>query len=181
LHTPYNLSAAEEAKYGKGYQGELGYIDHVIGGFWDYLAAHGLVNQSLIVFTSDHGEGLGDHGETTHGFFIYQSTLHVPLIVHWPAGMAPMAERVDTPASLLDRMMPGSSMANPEEYPSFRFSTYPVVIRSPGNPLCCSLTRVVSDKRSSSFSFISCVSRGKSVAVFFNDPAVNSKSLNFAR
>jgi Flp pilus assembly protein TadD len=102
LHTPYNLSAEEEAKYGKGYNGELRYIDHVIGGFWDYLAAHGLVNQSLIVFTSDHGEGLGDHGETTHGFFIYQSTLHVPLIIHWPEGKAPMAERIDTPGSLLD-------------------------------------------------------------------------------
>ena len=102
LHTPYNLSAAEEAKYGKGYEGELRYIDHVIGGFRDYLAAHDLVNRSLIVFTSDHGEGLGDHGETTHGFFIYQSTLHVPLMIHWPAGKTPMAERVDIPATLLD-------------------------------------------------------------------------------
>ncbi len=106
LHTPYNLSAAEEAKYGKGYNGELSYIDHVIGNLLDYLAAHDLVNKSLIVFTSDHGEGLGDHEETTHGFFIYQSTLHVPLIIHWPGhwptGGAPMPERVDTPASLLD-------------------------------------------------------------------------------
>ena len=106
LHTPYDLSAAEEAKFGKGYHGELSYVDQVIGGFWDYLAAHDLVNQSLIVFTSDHGEGLGDHGESTHGFFIYQSTLHVPLIIHWPghwpAGATPMPERVDTPASLLD-------------------------------------------------------------------------------
>jgi tetratricopeptide (TPR) repeat protein len=102
LHTPYNLTAAEEAKYGKGYSGELGYIDHVIGNLWDYLAAHDLVNRSLIVFTSDHGEGLGDHGETTHGFFIYQSTLHVPLIIHWPAGRHLMPERVDTPATLLD-------------------------------------------------------------------------------
>jgi choline-sulfatase len=102
LHTPYDLSAAEEANFGKGYHGELRYIDHVIGGLWDYLAAHDLVNQSLIVFTSDHGEGLGDHGESTHGFFIYQSTLHVPLIIHWPAGAPPMPERVDTPASLLD-------------------------------------------------------------------------------
>jgi choline-sulfatase len=102
LHTPYNLSAAEEAKYGKGYDGELRYIDQVIGNVWDYLAAHDLVNQSLIVFTSDHGEGLGDHDETTHGFFIYQSTLHVPLIIHWPAGRALMPERVDTPATLLD-------------------------------------------------------------------------------
>jgi choline-sulfatase len=102
LHTPYDLSAAEEAKFGKGYHGELSYIDHVIGGLWDYLAQHDLVDQSLIVFTSDHGEGLGDHGESTHGFFIYQSTLHVPLIIHWPAGATTMPERVDTPASLLD-------------------------------------------------------------------------------
>ncbi len=102
LHTPYNLSAAEEAKYGKGYNGELSYIDHVIGNLWEYLTAHDLVNKSLIIFTSDHGEGLGDHGETTHGFFIYQSTLRVPLIIHWPAGGTRLPERVDTPASLLD-------------------------------------------------------------------------------
>ena len=141
LHTPYNLSAEEEAKYGKGYNGELRYIDHVIGGFWDYLSAHGLVNKSLIVFTSDHGEGLGDHGETTHGFFIYQSTLHVPLIIHWPAGKAPMAERVDTPATLLDlsptildavrlpvpQAMQGASMLSPGGQPRdvFSESLYP--------------------------------------------------------
>jgi choline-sulfatase len=102
LHTPYNLSAEEKTKYGEGYNGELGYIDHVIGGLWDYLVTHDLVNKSLIVFTSDHGEGLGEHGESTHGYFIYQSTLHVPLIIHWPAGGAPMPARVDAPASLLD-------------------------------------------------------------------------------
>ncbi len=102
LHTPYNLSASEKARYGEGYNGELGYIDHVIGDFWNYLVSHDLVNKSLIVFTSDHGEGLGDHGESTHGYFIYQSTLHVPLIVHWPAGEAPMPAQVDAPASLLD-------------------------------------------------------------------------------
>jgi choline-sulfatase len=109
LHTPYNLSATEEARYGKGYDGELAYIDHALAGFQGYLEAHGLVDTSLIVFTSDHGEGLGDHGESTHGFFIYQSTLHVPLIIHWPAGQghwpagrANLPPRVDTPATLLD-------------------------------------------------------------------------------
>jgi choline-sulfatase len=106
LHTPYNLTPEEEADYGKGYNGELHYIDHVIGNLLDYLAAHNLVDHSLIVFTSDHGEGLGDHGETTHGFFTYQSTLNVPLIIHWPshgpAGSAQLPARVDTPASLLD-------------------------------------------------------------------------------
>ena len=102
LHTPYNLSPAEEAAYGRGYDGELRYIDHAIGELWDYLSAHDLVNRSLIVFTSDHGEGLGDHGETTHGYFVYQSTLHVPLIIHWPAGSSRLPAQVDTPTSLLD-------------------------------------------------------------------------------
>jgi choline-sulfatase len=141
LHTPYNLSAAEQAKYGKGYNGELSYIDHVIGNFWDYLTAHDLVNKSLIVFTSDHGEGLGEHGETTHGFFIYQSTLRVPLMIHWPAGGARMPERVDTPASLLDlsptildavrlpvpQAMEGKSLLAAEEIPRdiFSESVYP--------------------------------------------------------
>ena len=43
---------------------------------------------TLIVLTSDHGESLGEHGEETHGYFIYESTLRVPLILRWPAGCA---------------------------------------------------------------------------------------------
>ena len=113
----------------------------MIGNLWDYLTAHDLVNKSLIVFTSDHGEGLGDHGETTHGFFIYQSTLRVPLIIHWPGGGARMPERVDTPASLLDlsptildavriqvpQAMEGKSMLAASEIPRdiFSESLYP--------------------------------------------------------
>jgi tetratricopeptide (TPR) repeat protein len=55
-----------------------------------------------VVLTSDHGEGLGEHGEATHGYFLYQSTLWVPLIVHWPTGSAKFASRVDEPAGLID-------------------------------------------------------------------------------
>lgn len=102
LHTPYNLSSTEQAKYGAGYSGELNYVDQVIGNFWEFLTSHELVKNTLVVFTSDHGEGLGEHGESTHGFFIYQSTLHVPLVFHWPAGTALLPERIDAPASLLD-------------------------------------------------------------------------------
>jgi len=103
LHTPYNLSSAERHKYGDGYSGELAYVDAVMGSFLDYLTAHKLMANSLIVFTADHGEGLGDHGESTHGFFIYQSTLHVPLMVHWPADEPTTpGPRVDEPVSLLD-------------------------------------------------------------------------------
>lgn len=106
LHTPYNLSAAEQKQFGAGYNGELAYVDGVIGRFLDYLGAHDLLSNSILVFTADHGEGLGDHGETTHGFFLYQSTLHVPLIIHLPehrsASASSLPHRVETPASLLD-------------------------------------------------------------------------------
>ena len=55
---------------------------------------------------SDHGEGLGDHGEESHGYFIYQSTLHVPLIFHWPAGFhaqpQPGGGLIDVAPTILD-------------------------------------------------------------------------------
>ncbi len=62
----------------------------------------GLWDRALIVLLADHGESLGDHGETSHGYFIYESTIHVPLIIHWPAGSAKYPERVTQPAGLID-------------------------------------------------------------------------------
>jgi choline-sulfatase len=95
LHLPYDLP--------QGYSGELAYVDRVLGDFFAFLQRRGLMEKSLVVFTSDHGEGLGDHGESTHGYFIYQSTLHVPLIVHWPAASRRIPkDRVDDAAGLLD-------------------------------------------------------------------------------
>ena len=63
-------------------------VDHLTltisrGEFFTFLQATGALKRSLIVFTSDHGEGLGDHDESTHGYFVYQSTIQVPLIIQW--------------------------------------------------------------------------------------------------
>ena len=103
LHTPYNLPSGVPRRADAGYRAELTYVDGVIGGFLAYLDRRGLLNKSLVVFTSDHGEALGEHGETTHGYFVYESTLHVPLIIHWPQAQWPASrQRVDEPASLLD-------------------------------------------------------------------------------
>lgn len=103
LHTPYNLPPRLRTRFhGSGYEAELGYVDEVLGDFWKFLAQRGLLERTLIAFTSDHGESLGDHGESTHGYFIYQSTLWVPLIIHWPAHTNPLPARVDEPANLLD-------------------------------------------------------------------------------
>jgi tetratricopeptide (TPR) repeat protein len=104
LHLPYDLQPDPAQRHGEtGYTAELAYVDRVLGDFLAFLEERQLLAKTLIVFASDHGEGLGEHGESTHGYFIYQSTLHVPLIVHWPAGSRRIPrDRVDEPASLLD-------------------------------------------------------------------------------
>jgi tetratricopeptide (TPR) repeat protein len=104
LHLPYDLPQNPSLRHGEtGYSAELAYEDRVLGDFLAFLERRALLQKALIVFTSDHGESLGEHGESTHGFFIYQSTVHVPLIVHWPSGFKRSPrDRVDEPASLLD-------------------------------------------------------------------------------
>lgn len=103
LHRPYNPPRRLEELYGEdGYDAELGYVDRSLEGLWNFLNAQGLYKKSLIIFLADHGESLGEHDESTHGYFIYQSTLHVPLIIHWPQNSGPFPKRVETPASLID-------------------------------------------------------------------------------
>ena len=117
LHTPYELPPGWRARLQPhatrklDYETELAYVDDVLGEFWDFLGRRNLLRRALIIFTSDHGESLGEHGEDTHGYFIYQSTLRVPLIIHWPerqpAAHSPQpsgsfAARVRSPRSVLD-------------------------------------------------------------------------------
>ncbi len=104
LHTPYDLPPDPRLRRSEpGYEAELAYVDRVLGDFLAFLEHRSLLNKSLIVFTSDHGEGLNEHGESTHGYFVYESTLHVPLIFHWPAGSKRvLQDRIAEPASLLD-------------------------------------------------------------------------------
>jgi arylsulfatase A-like enzyme/Flp pilus assembly protein TadD len=79
-HAPYMPPAEWLAKYrAQPYYGEVAWTDHALGPLFDRLAT--LPRPTLVVITGDHGEGLGDHGEATHGIFAYESTLHVPLIV----------------------------------------------------------------------------------------------------
>jgi choline-sulfatase len=104
LHTPYDLPPDPRLRRGEaGYEAELAYVDRVLGDFLAFLERRDLLNKSLIVFTSDHGEGLKEHGENTHGYFVYESTLHVPLIFRWPAASKRISQdRIAEPASLLD-------------------------------------------------------------------------------
>src|SRR5262249_2932816 len=75
------------------YDGEVAYADAQLGRLLDFLDTQGLRPRTLVVVTSDHGEGLGDHGEDEHLIFIYDATLHVPLLGSWP-GHLPAAARI---------------------------------------------------------------------------------------
>ena len=86
LHIPTRCRRKSRASKGiSRYDAQLEYVDQVMGRFQQELMQSGWWEKSLVVVFGDHGEGLGDHQETDHGYYIYESTLHVPLIVHWPA------------------------------------------------------------------------------------------------
>ncbi len=79
-HLPYKPPEEFAARYAsQPYDGEVAFVDRALGPLFDRLAS--LARPTLVVVTSDHGEGLGEHGETTHGMFAYEATLRVPLIV----------------------------------------------------------------------------------------------------
>ena len=82
------------------YAGEIAYTDHCIGQVVAKLKSLGMYESSLIIVTADHGEMLGEHGETTHMYFIYQSAIKVPLIFKRPGSMA--AQKIDDLASIID-------------------------------------------------------------------------------
>ncbi len=84
-HFPYRPPAPYSEEYkDRPYDGEIAFADEQVGRLIHFLKEKGLYDNSLIVLSGDHGESLGEHGEKTHGFFIYNSTLHVPLIAHLP-------------------------------------------------------------------------------------------------
>jgi choline-sulfatase len=83
------------------YDAEIAYTDEIIGRFVKYLKTHQLYDQSTIILVSDHGEGLGDHGEREHGLFVYDEALHVPLIVKQAAGEG-AGRRVSDPVQHID-------------------------------------------------------------------------------
>ena len=97
-HSPYDPPEPLHTEYHDHlYDGEIAYADHELGRLISWLKGNQLYHASLIVFLSDHGESLGDHGEKEHGFFIYNSTAHIPLIVKPPDGSGFRSSRVSVP------------------------------------------------------------------------------------
>ncbi len=84
-HDPYEPPEPFRSRYpGRPYDAEVAYTDSLLGELRHALEERGLFERSLVVVTGDHGEGLRSHGEGFHGFFVYDSTMRVPLIVRLP-------------------------------------------------------------------------------------------------
>ncbi len=86
-HSPYHAPEPYRSEYSSHpYDGAIAYADHELGNLMAWLKQNHLYDSSLIAVLSDHGESLREHGEDEHGFFVYNATVHVPLIVKPPAG-----------------------------------------------------------------------------------------------
>ena len=83
-HAPYTPPSPYKEEYPDPYDGEVAYADVYVGRLIEMLKERNIYEKTLIVLTSDHGEGLNEHDEITHGVFLYDTTLKVPLVFHCP-------------------------------------------------------------------------------------------------
>lgn len=118
-HRPWKPEEPQRSRFAKSpYHAEIAGIDAQIGRLRSEIEALGLRDRILVVVTADHGEGLGQHGEDTHSFFVYDSTIRIPLIF-WGAEVVPRGRRsaalvrsVDVAPTLLDLLgLPALSRA----------------------------------------------------------------------
>ena len=101
-HTPYEPPEPFKTRYASvPYDGEIAAADAIVGAFLAFLKQKGIYDKALVVFMSDHGEGLGEHGEGEHGMFLYREALQVPLLVKIP-GAKRAGASVATPVALSD-------------------------------------------------------------------------------
>jgi choline-sulfatase len=86
-HDPYDPPEPFKLHYASApYDGEIAYTDSIVGSLVDVLRKHGLYENTAIAIAADHGEAFGEHGEERHGMFLYDETIHVPLLLKLPAG-----------------------------------------------------------------------------------------------
>jgi arylsulfatase A-like enzyme len=105
-HRPYDLPAEYKDRYLDPYLAAIAYEDAQIARVISHLETRGLLPSTLIVVTGDHGESLGDHGEDSHGIFLYQTALRVPLMIRGPGvsqgRVTAVARLVDVMPTILD-------------------------------------------------------------------------------
>lgn len=100
-HTPYDAPEPFASRTATPYDAEIAYVDHSLGELLQSLKDAGLYDRAMIVFLSDHGEGLNEHQEEEHGLFLYREAIQVPLLVKLPK-QAGAGKSVAAPVQLVD-------------------------------------------------------------------------------
>ncbi len=146
-HDPYEPPGRYAVQYAdRPYDGEVAWSDELVGRLLTTLRDTQRLDDTLVVVTSDHGEGLGEHGEDVHGYFIYETTLRVPLVVRGPGvaagtridGLTRSVDlfptllelagiRTSVPASSGRSLVPALRGERMPEEPSFAESLLPLV------------------------------------------------------
>ncbi len=101
-HDPYDPPEPFRTRYASQlYDGEIAYADSAVGKLLEALRRHGLYDETMIAVMADHGESLGAHGENTHGIFLYDETLHVPLLIKLPLNRS-AGKHIETRVGMVD-------------------------------------------------------------------------------
>jgi tetratricopeptide (TPR) repeat protein len=116
-HAPYEPPEPYRSRYSDDpYAGEIAYVDDIVGRLVAELESQGLGRRTIVAVVGDHGEGLGEHAEGTHSLLIYNSTLHVPMLIRAP-GLIPesrvvngLTRTIDLAPTLLDLLGVGVSL-----------------------------------------------------------------------
>ncbi len=119
----YSLTPRQSQGEQDAYDGSIAYLDACLGRLLDELDARGVLDDTLVIVTSDHGEHFGEHGLRDHGNSLYRSLIHVPLVIRFPGGqlsgvrVPQVVSLRDLPATVLDligcedgNVLPGSSL-----------------------------------------------------------------------
>lgn len=142
-HAPYEFQGEvavrvgverrDEATKSDRYDTEVAYVDHYVGELVDFVRSHrDLERETLVIFTSDHGESLGEHGYWGHGRRLYEPGLHIPLVLHWPERLEPGV--VEAPASILDVPPTVLGLLGLEPHEAFRGYDWADVLEGRGEP-----------------------------------------------
>ena len=131
-HAPYDPPSPYD-KIKDRYDGEVAYSDASLGKLFAYLRRRGLYDRALITVMSDHGESLGAHGEKMHGIFLYDETIHVPLLFKLPGSLL-AGRRVTTRVRLVDVAPTVLSMLSLPLPPTFQGESLVPLMKSAARP-----------------------------------------------
>ena len=119
-HYPYRPPAPYSEQYKeRPYDGVIAFADAQVGRLITFLKANGLYRNTVIVLAGDHGESLGEHGERNHGFFIYNATLHVPMIIRLPGSSPKVVSELVSLADLMPTVLKALKFDLPSQVQGF--------------------------------------------------------------